>query len=310
MNKRALSPPEIASKHFSHLFRSIVVTENSFTKTDQRESVYFIPVSAKSRNLSRALRQYFRVRIPDDDQDVSPTKIPESPRFFEHAPHYLCIQIERGAQGPEINEQGDYIRTRFYFETRFWADEYLIENEFEVTRIRRECLEQRSKVEEARQAIKMCHNYGKHKLDIFHVIKTMELYCKEADRAKFQDSFVSSKYFDGKLCSSRFLKACKDLTNKYNAQASRYNQAEEFVQSAFSTFRKCQYVLYGVVIQTGPVSSSHYYSYIRINGSWVCFNDSQVRMVSEEEVVGDATGKKYLNSGACALFYEKYLYEM
>lgn len=311
-NKRTVSASEAILKHFAHQFRLIIVSENAMTKTDQREPVYFIPVSVKSRSLTRALRHYFRVRMPDDEVESLPSnsKVPENPRFMEHSPQYLLFQIERDTSGPQMNEFGDEVKSRFFFDTRFWADEYLVENEFEITRIRRECLEQRSRVEEARQAIKLCHHYGKHKLDIFHVIKTMEVYCKEAGKPKLSDSFVSSKYFDGKLSSGRFAKACKDLTSKYNVQAAKYNQAEDFIQSAFSNFRKCQYSLYGVIMQAGPFGASHYYCYIRINGSWLCFNDSQVRTVSEDEVLGDGSGKKYVNSSACALFYEKYVYDM
>ena len=56
------------------------------------------------------------------------------------------------------------------------------------------------------------------------------------------------------------------------------------------------YDLYGVVNHQGVLGGGHYYSFVKANGMWLCFNDDQVTAASEASVV---------SQNAYILFYQR-----
>lgn len=51
-----------------------------------------------------------------------------------------------------------------------------------------------------------------------------------------------------------------------------------------------KYTLHAILIHAGTTKMGHYYAYIFLDGQWICFNDEQVMVVSEEAVWKSAFG--------------------
>ena len=69
--------------------------------------------------------------------------------------------------------------------------------------------------------------------------------------------------------------------------------------------QKTRYTLKGVIIHEGTVSYGHYYSYVKVDGQWVCFDDLQVEEVSEETVI--KTGKGFTDKKSANCYCLVYL---
>jgi hypothetical protein len=65
------------------------------------------------------------------------------------------------------------------------------------------------------------------------------------------------------------------------------------------------YRLSGLVVHSGHLNGGHYYSYIRLaNNEWMEFNDSHLRMVSNE-IPSRCFGGSHSSASAYMLFYER-----
>lgn len=90
----------------------------------------------------------------------------------------------------------------------------------------------------------------------------------------------------------------------------RFEFPEEFdfaPYTAHQTSEEQMYNLTGVVVHMGTAESGHYYSLIKIDGKWFCFNDCSVTELSKKEfdyhVLGSAS--RATNPSAYMLFYTR-----
>jgi hypothetical protein len=68
---------------------------------------------------------------------------------------------------------------------------------------------------------------------------------------------------------------------------------------------EANYRLSGLVVHSGHLNGGHYYSYIRLaNNEWMEFNDSHLRMVSNE-IPSRCFGGSHTTASAYMLFYER-----
>jgi ubiquitin C-terminal hydrolase len=73
----------------------------------------------------------------------------------------------------------------------------------------------------------------------------------------------------------------------------------EFKKKQIRPPQQVKYDLKGVIIHEGTVNYGHYYSYVKINNTWNCFNDLQVEKVTEEIVMKTGKGFSEKKSANC-----------
>lgn len=287
-------------------FRSIIVGESPQTNLIEREVFYYLSVPSSAKSLQAGLKSYFGVQSGDiqTNGDAQQTNV-QKPRFFEAFPNYLFIEIDRSKEQMIMSELEGEVRPKFEFDLRFWIDEFLSKNELDINRIRSENAQRQKQLAVDRASLEKFTSYGEHKMDLFKVIETMKAYCYYCDYGRHKKTFLHSSYFSGRLKSKDFEKALSDLKKKASVLESNIKMTQDAINKAFDSYKRIGYTLYGVVMQTGPVGRSHHYCYIKEKGRWFCFNDTQVKLVSESDVYSDGSGKRYLNSGAVALLYEQ-----
>ena len=90
--------------------------------------------------------------------------------------------------------------------------------------------------------------------------------------------------------------------NQLNFKRQKLRDSIDFLEDKKKEIRPPQnlkYNLKGVIIHEGNVNYGHYYSYVKINDQWVCFNDMQVEQVSEETVIKTGKGFSEKKSANC-----------
>jgi ubiquitin C-terminal hydrolase len=89
---------------------------------------------------------------------------------------------------------------------------------------------------------------------------------------------------------------------EYDVQSRTYCRLDsEFEFGQTVAFSNANYVLHGVVLHAGQLSSGHYTSLVRIGDRWLLFNDSSVEPISESDFENAAFGRSH--TAAYLLFY-------
>jgi ubiquitin carboxyl-terminal hydrolase 8 len=82
--------------------------------------------------------------------------------------------------------------------------------------------------------------------------------------------------------------------NKNNTLISYNDTLDLYPYTEFNEIHNCKYELFGIINHEGSVLGGHYYSYIKKNNTWICFNDSSISSV-----------QNIINNNNYCLFYRK-----
>ena len=181
-------------------------------------------------------------------------------------------------------------------------------NKFEVMKIEKDLEQINLELKVVNDGIKQFENYGSHKMDIVNVLRTFEEFCRDQPSLKtnkITQNILYDKYFENKLKSNKFSQAFKTLKKNYENLIQKKLTFEAQINSAYDRLQKTSYNLKAVIIHDGTINSGHYYSYIKYDGKWFCFNDSKVSEVPETLVFEDAKGLKVESRNCYCLIYVK-----
>jgi ubiquitin carboxyl-terminal hydrolase 8 len=76
------------------------------------------------------------------------------------------------------------------------------------------------------------------------------------------------------------LKRWNNLLNKNSNIVTFNNILNIYPYTIFNDVNNCNYELFGIINHSGNVLSGHYYSYIKKNNTWICFNDEHINKVN------------------------------
>lgn len=149
-------------------------------------------------------------------------------------------------------------------------------------------------------------NYGPYKMNLVAVLQTFDEFCVNSEHYNNPNSLENllyEPYFEKKGKKGKQNKAISKILFKYDESVKRLSSLKMQKEVAYRPLNKTAYILKGVTIHLGDLSSGHYYTYIRINTKWYKFNDTVVKEVVESEVMDDARGKLNPFSNCYCLFY-------
>ena len=82
--------------------------------------------------------------------------------------------------------------------------------------------------------------------------------------------------------------------NKNNTLIHYNDVLDLFPYTEYNEKENCKYELFGIINHEGNVLGGHYYSYIKKNNKWLCFNDSSISLI-----------QNFVSNNNYCLFYRK-----
>lgn len=96
------------------------------------------------------------------------------------------------------------------------------------------------------------------------------------------------------------------MARRLERHCSRIESLKEASKIRQKKKKSCTYQLKAIINHIGNASFGHYTTFIKIDGDWFGFNDSQVSKIEEENVLKFAkSGGKNSSNNCYCLFYQR-----
>ncbi|KAJ6238612.1 specific protease [Anaeramoeba flamelloides] len=229
---------------------------------------------------------------------------------FENLPKVLIFQLQR-AVFDKKTLQSKKNNQPFKFEKQIFLDRYIYEN-LEKRRNSRILLKKlKFEKEELLKELNKLNNYNKTKMSLIQSLEHVEKLFKIVNKDDDGDENVNINLIKGQKRND--LNRAKNIINQHktqiNEQVQNLNNAivdiQNKINKIFVTKKTVGYTIHSVLMHSGNVRSGHYFSFVydSFNGNWWKFNDREVNIIDEEEVMRVSIGEKGSTANAYCLVY-------
>ena len=267
------------------------------TNTEEFNPIF---VNVDEKNLNKALKNTFDYKIENLKYKGTITNAGKQ-EWLKEIPKILIVQVNR-AQYDKYNNSLIKNNDPFEFDKSFFIDQFMESNIDFVKEMGKKIELKIKQIDQLENIESDFKKYGTKHQGLLDAMDIVNDFLKEQDKFKKEDSFFFDKKFQ-KISQKKFQEGMIDLKKKKQNLMIQKKEIKEDINNIYKPIEKNKYKLKGVLIHEGSAQFGHYYTYIKQNSKWICFNDKNVSEISEKDVFKIGTGDGFSNKNCYCLIY-------